>query len=143
MTGTNLKTPHVQQLQKCRQLKIDPLQIAASADARLEELLREASPIAVPGEVCPYMQRGLNSNLSGNEVYYTACSLSVILKNWCSEVHCQKGFNSNQCLGFCGRRLRSLSRGRCVPTTKSGPCPLSPIHCKVSKWTGERGQGPR
>ena len=28
--------------------------------------------------------------LSGNEVYYTACSLLAILKNSCSKRHCQK-----------------------------------------------------
>ena len=28
--------------------------------------------------------------LSGNEVYNTACSLLVILKNSCSELHCQR-----------------------------------------------------
>ena len=30
--------------------------------------------------------------LSGNKVYYTACSLLVILKNSCSKLHRQKGF---------------------------------------------------
>ena len=37
--------------------------------------------------------RELNSNLSGNEVCYTACSLLVILKNLCSKLHSQKGFD--------------------------------------------------
>jgi len=31
-----------------------------------------------------------NLNLTGNEVYYTACSLPVVLKNSCSELHHQK-----------------------------------------------------
>ena len=40
-----------------------------------------------------YMKRELNQNLSGNKIYYTACSLLVILNNSCSKIHCQKGFN--------------------------------------------------
>ena len=39
-----------------------------------------------------YMKRELNINLSGNEVYCTACSLLVILENLCSKPFCQKGF---------------------------------------------------
>ena len=39
------------------------------------------------------MKRERNVNLSGNEVYHTACSLLVIFKNSCSELHCQKGFD--------------------------------------------------
>ena len=38
-----------------------------------------------------YMKRELNWNYSDNEVYYTACSLLVILNNVCSKLHCQKG----------------------------------------------------
>ena len=34
-----------------------------------------------------------NSNLSGNEVYCTACCLLVMLKNSCSKLHRWKGFN--------------------------------------------------
>ena len=34
-----------------------------------------------------------SQNLSGNEVYYSACSLLVILKNSCSQLHFQKGFH--------------------------------------------------
>jgi len=41
----------------------------------------------------PHMERELNLNLSGSEVYYTACSLPVISINSCSELHRQKGFN--------------------------------------------------
>ena len=40
-----------------------------------------------------FMKRELNLNLSGNEVYYTACSLPVFLKNSCGRLHCQEGFN--------------------------------------------------
>ena len=39
------------------------------------------------------MKRKLNKNLSGNAVYYTACSLLVISKNSCSKLHCQKGLD--------------------------------------------------
>ena len=39
------------------------------------------------------MERELNSNLSGNEFYFKACSLLVMLKNSCSKLHCQKGFD--------------------------------------------------
>ena len=35
-------------------------------------------------------EKGIKLNLSGNEVYYTVRSLLIILKNLCSEVHCQK-----------------------------------------------------
>ena len=35
-------------------------------------------------------EKGIKSKLSGNEVYYTACSLLVILKNSCRKFHCQK-----------------------------------------------------
>ena len=40
-----------------------------------------------------YMKRELNRNLPGNEVYHTACSLLVIFKNSCRELHCQKSFS--------------------------------------------------
>jgi hypothetical protein len=36
------------------------------------------------------MKRESNQNFSGNEVYYTACSLLVISKNSCSKLHCEK-----------------------------------------------------
>jgi len=39
------------------------------------------------------MKGELDQNLSGNEVYYTACSFLVIFKNSCCKLHCQKGFN--------------------------------------------------
>jgi hypothetical protein len=38
------------------------------------------------------MKRDLNCNLSRNEVYYTARSSPVILKNSCSRLHCQRDF---------------------------------------------------
>ena len=41
-----------------------------------------------------YMKRKFNQNLSGDEVYYAACSLLVILENLCSKLDCQQGFNS-------------------------------------------------
>ena len=34
-------------------------------------------------------EKGIKLNLSGNEVYYTACSLLVILNNSCSKRHCK------------------------------------------------------
>jgi hypothetical protein len=37
-----------------------------------------------------HTKRELDSNLSGDEVYYTACSLPVIVKNLCSKLRCQK-----------------------------------------------------
>ena len=39
------------------------------------------------------MRRELNENLSGNDVYHKVCSLLVNLKNSCSKLHYQKGFN--------------------------------------------------
>ena len=44
-----------------------------------------------PGRAC--MNRDLNQNLSGHQVYYRACCLLVTLKNTCSKLHCQKGFD--------------------------------------------------
>ena len=35
-------------------------------------------------------EKRIKSNLPGNEVYYTACSFLVILKNSCSDLRCQK-----------------------------------------------------
>ena len=40
-----------------------------------------------------YIKGKLDENLSGNEVYYTACSLLVTLKNVCSKLHCQQVLN--------------------------------------------------
>jgi hypothetical protein len=34
-----------------------------------------------------YIKRELDLNFSGNGVYYTACSLPVIFKNSCGEIH--------------------------------------------------------
>ena len=36
-----------------------------------------------------YVERELSMKLFGNEVYHTACSLLVILKNSCIKLHCQ------------------------------------------------------
>ena len=41
-----------------------------------------------------HMKRSLHLDFSGNAVFYAACSLPVILKNSCSKLHYQKGFNS-------------------------------------------------
>ena len=38
-------------------------------------------------------EKAFTLKLSGNEVYYTACSLLVISKKSSSKLHCQKGFN--------------------------------------------------
>jgi hypothetical protein len=38
-------------------------------------------------------EKGFELKLSGDEVYYTACSLLVVLKNSCGKLHCEKGFN--------------------------------------------------
>ena len=35
-------------------------------------------------------EKRIRFRLDGNEIYYTACSLLVILKNSCSKLHCQK-----------------------------------------------------
>jgi hypothetical protein len=45
------------------------------------------------GEFDLTWKRRLNQNLFGDEVYYTASSLIVILQNSCGELHCQKGFD--------------------------------------------------
>ena len=64
------------------------------AAARLGEMEARASSLEVR-EPTPrfYMKRELNQNLSGNEVYDTAFSLLVILKNSCSKLHRQKSFD--------------------------------------------------
>ena len=69
---------------------------------------------------CPsYTKRQLNSNLSGNEVYYTACSLLVILNNSFRRFHCQKGFNlilvSNEILA-------TISPGRAEGVARESVC---------------------
>ena len=60
-----------------------------------------------------YMKRELDSNLSGNEVYYTASSLPVISENSCGKLHCQKGFD--WILFAC--------------EIKGGPMPRDPCRC--------------
>jgi len=40
-----------------------------------------------------YLKRGLKENLSGNEVYYTNSSISLVNNMLCSKLPCQKGFN--------------------------------------------------
>ena len=70
-----------------------------------------------------YMKRDLNYNLSGNEVYYTACSLLVMLKNSCSKRHCQKG------------NLNPFSY-KIVPDQghdQAGIGPTLPTHCNVCR----------
>ena len=57
------------------------------------------------------MKRELNSDLSATEVYSTACSLLVILKNLCSKLHRQKGFNFIIILFKIKSRLRALGSG--------------------------------
>ena len=37
-------------------------------------------------------EKGIKSKLSGNKVYYAACSLLVTLKSLCSKLHCQRVF---------------------------------------------------
>ena len=39
-----------------------------------------------------HIKRELNQKLSGNEFYYTACSLLVMLKYLCCKLHCQEVF---------------------------------------------------
>ena len=39
------------------------------------------------------MRRELSGKISGNKFCSTACSLPVILKNLCSKIHCQEGFD--------------------------------------------------
>ena len=50
-------------------------------------------------------EKGIKSKLSGNEVYYTACSLQVLSENSCSKFHCQKvlivfSFHIRSCASF-------------------------------------------
>ena len=67
------------------------------------------------------MKRESNENLSGNEVYYTACSLLVTLKNSCSKLHCDQGLNS---IIFSYKIDRGLERPP-GPTHTAGPGPDS------------------
>jgi hypothetical protein len=41
----------------------------------------------------PHMKQKLDFNLSGDEVYHTACSLLVMCKNSCGKLHRQKRFD--------------------------------------------------
>ena len=82
----------------------------------------EALAGAVAGEMGATL---IEKTLSGNEVYYTAFSSLVILKNSRGEFHCQKGFNSTLFhirlsreygLGGCGGAGRRRGRRNgCVP----------------------------
>ena len=111
------------------------------------------------------MKRESNSNLHGNEVYSTACSLLVALKNFYSKLQCQQGFN----LIFFSFKDRRKSgwrkRLRCIPSglfsllslylgrPKTGrrrlrmrpryPCIVEPRYpCKMEpKRTGRRTDG--
>ena len=66
-------------------------QRARATHARNTEGLRPRSH--VPKRACAYVQRKLNEHLSGNEVYYTACSLLAICNDSCSKLHDQRGLN--------------------------------------------------
>ena len=45
----------------------------------------------------PYMNRELNSNLSGNKVYYTNSSILLEKNMLCNKLHDQKGFDLIPC----------------------------------------------
>ena len=55
-------------------------------DGDVQELRRPARPCS-RRHSC---EQAFKLKLSGDEVYYTACSLLVVLKNSCSKLHCQK-----------------------------------------------------
>ena len=55
---------------------------------------RPTCPRRLPRSL-PLCEEGIKLNLSGNEVYYTACSLPVIVENSCSKLHYETVFNSN------------------------------------------------
>ena len=69
-----------------------------------------------------------NENISCNEVYYTACSLLVILKNSCSKVHCQKGFN----LIFYSYEIRRKRRWEQTSSSRSMSYPPCASHKSAS-----------
>jgi len=68
------------------------LRLGLDVGARLDERGDDAVSVVV---LHAHMKMDLNRNLSGNEVYTTACSFLVIMKNLCSKLHCQKAFNLN------------------------------------------------
>jgi len=41
----------------------------------------------------PLHEKGIKFKLFGNEFYYTACSVLVVLTNLCCDFHCQKGLS--------------------------------------------------
>ena len=47
----------------------------------------------VPGHHLNSYEKGIELNIYGNEIYYTAYSLLVILKNSCCKLQCKKGFD--------------------------------------------------
>jgi len=52
---------------------------------------RHYHPVFIPDKIL--YEKQIKSKISGNEVYYAACFLLVILKNSCSKLHSQTGFN--------------------------------------------------
>jgi len=60
-----------------------------------------------------------NQNLSGNEIYYTACSLLVISNNLVCKFDCRKGsdliFFSYEMAGVRNDGVRGCAPGRAVP----------------------------
>ena len=65
----------------------------------------------------------LKSKLSGDEVYYTACSLLVIPKHSCSKLHCQKAF---EIIPFSYKIVEPRSEHS---------CPCVQRKAKVDHWT--------
>ena len=63
-----------------------------SSPHRSSRLPASCAVVRVRSRVRSYTKRVSILKTSGNEVYYTASSLLVTLKNSCSKVHCQKFF---------------------------------------------------
>ena len=73
------------------------------------------------------MKRELNYNLSDKEVYYTACSLLVILKNSCSQLHSQRGSSLFMKTSYRHRRLSPTQR-------RASPSPRSSSRCDPTPY---------
>jgi len=73
-----------------------------------------------------YLTRKFNQNLSGNQVYYTACSLLSIFKISYSQLHCQKGFNLILFSYKMYSHVGLVPRGVCLCREHSNPIPQVP-----------------
>ena len=92
-------------------------------------------------------KRKLNSNLCGNEIYYTNYLIPLVKNILCGELHCQKGFNSillrnREARGRAGGHDRPLHyEATGVPRSQETTPPLDPIVGSCLGPCGDPGGG--